>query len=78
MNMSSPLLQGEILEVIKSKSSIRFEDLFKEIKKIDPDVEEKDILRVLLKMEILGMVNVTRLSKKDFLIELIERDKAII
>jgi len=72
MNMPSPLLQSEVLEIIKSRNSIQFDDLFREIRKVDSDAQEKDILRILMKLELLGMVSVTRLAKKNLLIELVK------
>ena len=78
MNMSSPLLQSEVLEIIKSRNSIRFEELFKEARKVDADVEEKDISRVLMKLELLGIVTVTRLAKKNFLIEFVKKEQSAI
>ena len=75
MNMSSPLLQSEVLEIIKSRNSIQFEDLVREIRKVDPAVQEKDTMGILLKLELLGMITVRRLAKKNLLIEFIKKEQ---
>ncbi len=76
MNTPSILLQSEVLNIIRSKNSIKLEDLLREVKKVDPDVQERDILRVLMKLELLGTITVVRLAKKNLLIEFVKKEQS--
>jgi len=71
MSNEAPLLKSEVLEILKAKKAVQFEDLFREVRKTYPDTTEKDLTSTLLKFEIMGLVVTTRLSKKDIRVELL-------
>jgi Fe2+ or Zn2+ uptake regulation protein len=69
MSNEAPLLKSEILEILKVKKAVQFEDLLREVRKTYPDTSEKDLMSTLIKFEIMGLIVTTRLSKKDIRIE---------
>jgi len=71
MSNEAPLLKSEILEILKSKKAIQFEDLLREVRKTYPDTSEKDLMSTLIKFEIMGLIVTSRLSKKDIRVELL-------
>ncbi len=75
MSTPSVLLPSEVLNIIKSKNSIKLEDLLKEVKKSDPEVQEKDIVRILMRLELSGTISAVRLAKKNLLIEYVRKDQ---
>lgn len=75
MSTPSVLLPSEVLNIIKTKNSIKLEDLLKEIRKSDPEVQEKDVARILMRLELSGTISVVRLAKKNLLIEYLRKDQ---
>jgi Fe2+ or Zn2+ uptake regulation protein len=71
MSNEAPLLKSEILEILKVKKAVQFEDLLREVRKTYPDTSEKDLMSTLIKFEIMGLIVTTRLSKKDIRVELL-------
>jgi Fe2+ or Zn2+ uptake regulation protein len=71
MSNEAPLLKSEILEILKVKKAVQFEDLLREVRKTYPDTSEKDLMSTLIKFEIMGLIVTIRLSKKDIRIELL-------
>jgi Fe2+ or Zn2+ uptake regulation protein len=71
MSNEAPLLKSEILEILKVKKAVQFEDLLREVRKTYPDTSEKDLMSTLIKFEIMGLIATIRLSKKDIRIELL-------
>jgi Fe2+ or Zn2+ uptake regulation protein len=71
MSNEAPLLKSEILEILKVKKAVQFEDLLREVRKTYPDTSEKDLMSTLIKFEIMGLIVTIRLSKKDIRVELL-------
>ena len=47
MSNEAPLLKSEILEILKVKKAVQFEDLLREVRKTYPDTSEKDLTSTL-------------------------------
>jgi len=72
MSDQAPLLRSEVSEILEEKKAIQFDDLLREVRKTYSDASEKDIMSVLIKFEIMGLIVTTRLSKKNLRIELLK------
>jgi len=71
MSDQAPLLRSEVSEILEEKKAIQFDDLLREVRKTYSDASEKDIMSVLIKFEMMGLIVTTRLSKKNLRIELL-------
>lgn len=68
--MQWKLLPSNIVDTLKRNGALKFEELHKRIKKRFNDLSENDLERMLMKMEIQGLVKVYRLPRGKKRIEL--------
>lgn len=66
-------LQTEIVTMLQKKGAIADTDLLKELKDSYGDVSFREVNRALMKLELIGIVRVSRLLKKKRRVELVER-----
>ena len=65
-------LQTEIVTMLQKKRAIADTDLLKELKDSYGDVSFREVNRALMKLELIGIVRVSRLLKKKRRVELVE------
>ncbi|MFC1506045.1 hypothetical protein ACFLQ6_03125 [Thermoproteota archaeon] len=65
-------LQTEIVTMLQKKGAIADTDLLKELKDSYGDVSFREVNRALMKLELIGIVRVSRLLKKKRRVELVE------
>ena len=65
-------LQTEIVTILQKKGAIADTDLHKELKDSYGDVSFRELNRALMKLELIGIVRVSRLLKKKRRVELVE------
>lgn len=68
--MQWKLLPSTIVDTLKRNGALKFEDLHKRTKKRFNDLSENDLERILMQMEIQGLVKVYRLPRGKKRIEL--------
>ncbi|TRO50513.1 hypothetical protein E2P71_10405 [Candidatus Bathyarchaeota archaeon] len=66
-------LQTEIVTILQKKGAIADTDLHKELKDSYGDVSFREINGTLMKLELIGIIRVSRLLKKKRRVELVER-----
>ena len=65
-------LQSEIVTLLQKKGAIADTDLHKELKDSYGDVSFRELNRSLMKLELIGIIRVSRLLKKKRRVELVE------
>ena len=65
-------LQTEIVTMLQKKGAIADTDLLKELKDSYGDVSFREVNRALMKLELIGIVRVSRLLKRKRRVELVE------
>ncbi len=68
--MQWKLLPSTIVDTLERNGALKFEDLHKRTKKRFNDLSENDLERILMQMEIQGLVKVYRLPRGKKRIEL--------
>jgi Fe2+ or Zn2+ uptake regulation protein len=66
-------LQYEIVTMLQKKGAIADTDLHKELKESYGDVSFREVNRALMKLELIGIIRVSRLLKKKRRVELVEK-----
>ncbi len=68
--MQWKLLPSNIVDTLKRNGALKFEELHKRTKKRFNDLSENDLERILMRMEIQGLVKIYRLPRGKKRIEL--------
>jgi hypothetical protein len=68
--MDTKLISPKIVELLERYGALKFDDLFKRVKKFNSDFNENDLNTKLMKMEIQGLVKVYRIPRGKRRVEL--------
>lgn len=68
--MDTKLIPQKIVELLERYGALKFDDLFKRVKKFNSGLNENDLNNQLMKMEIQGLVKVYRIPRGKRRVEL--------
>ncbi len=68
--MDTKLIPPKIIELLERNGALKFDDLYKRVKKFNSDFNENDLNNQLMKMEIQGLVKVYRIPRGKRRVEL--------
>ena len=68
--MGAKLIPSTVVEALGKSGAQEFDDLLKQVQKYQSDINENDFSKILMEMEIQGLVRVTRMAKGKRRIEL--------
>jgi cobalamin biosynthesis Co2+ chelatase CbiK len=68
--MDVKLIPSTIVEVLGRVGAQEFDDLLKQVQKYQSDINETELGKILMEMEIQGLVRVTKMTKGKRRIEL--------
>jgi hypothetical protein len=68
--MDVKLIPAKVMELLERNGALKFDDLYKRVKKSHSVFTEEDLNTLLMKMEIQGLVKVYRIPKGKRRIEL--------
>ena len=69
--MDAKLIPSTVVEALGRNGASEFDDLLKQVQKYQSDINENDFAKILMEMEVQGLVRVTRLAKGKRRIELV-------
>jgi len=61
--MSTLILPSAIIEALNNKGAQEFDDLFKMVQKIHNDINQNDFNKILMEMELQGLIRVSKLAR---------------
>jgi Ca2+-binding EF-hand superfamily protein len=61
--MSTLMLPSAIIEALNNKGAQEFDDLFKMVQKIHNDINQNDFNKILMEMELQGIIRVSKLAR---------------
>lgn len=61
--MSTLMLPSAIIEALNNKGAQEFDDLFKMVQKIHNDINQNDFNKILMEMELQGLIRVSKLAR---------------
>lgn len=68
--MDTKLIPPKIIELLERNGALKFDDLYKRVKKFNSEFNENDLNNQLMKMEIQGLVKVYRIPRGKRRVEL--------
>ena len=68
--MDTKLIPPKIMELLERNGALKFDDLYKRVKKFNSNFTEQDLNTQLMKMEIQGLVKVYRIPRGKRRVEL--------
>jgi DNA-binding HxlR family transcriptional regulator len=68
--MDAKLIPSTIVEALGKSGAQEFDDLLKQVQKFQKDINETELGKILMEMEIQGLVRVTKMAKGKRRIEL--------
>ncbi len=68
--MDAKLIPSTIVEALGKSGAQEFDDLLKQVQKFQRDINETEVGKILMEMEIQGLVRVTKMAKGKRRIEL--------
>ena len=68
--MDTKLIPSTVVEALGRGGAQEFNDLFKQVQKYQSDINETEFNKILMEMEIQGLIRVTRMTKGRKRIEL--------
>jgi hypothetical protein len=68
--MDTKLIPSTVVEALGRGGAQEFDDLFKQVQKYQSDINETEFNKILMEMEIQGLIRVTRMTKGRKRIEL--------
>lgn len=68
--MDAKLIPSTVIEALGKSGAMEFDDLFKQVQKYQKDINETEFSKLLMEMEIQGLVRVTKMAKGKRRIEL--------
>ena len=68
--MDTKLIPPKIIELLERNGALKFDDLYKRVKKFNSEFNENDLNNQLMKMEIHGLVKVYRIPRGKRRVEL--------
>ena len=68
--MDTKLIPSTVVEALGRGGAQEFDDLFKQVQKYQSDINETEFSKILMEMEIQGLIRVTRMTKGRKRIEL--------
>jgi hypothetical protein len=68
--MDAKLIPSTVVEALGKSGAQEFDDLLKQVQKYQSDINEAEFSKILMEMEIQGLVRVTRMAKGKRRIEL--------
>ncbi|MBN1682248.1 hypothetical protein JW865_01685 [Candidatus Bathyarchaeota archaeon] len=67
--MSTLMIPSAIIEALNNKGSLELDDLYKMVQKIHNDINQNDFNKILMEMEIQGLIRVSKLARNKRRIE---------
>ena len=61
--MDVKLIPGTVIESLGRSGAADFDDLFKQVQKLHGDLNQNDFNKILMEMEVQGLIRVTRMTK---------------
>ncbi len=61
--MSTLMIPSAIVEALNNKGAQEFDDLFKMVQKIHNDINQNDFNKILMEMELQGLIRVSKLAR---------------
>jgi hypothetical protein len=68
--MDAKLIPSTVVEALGKNGAQEFDDLLKQVQKFQKDINETEFGKILMEMEIQGLVRVTRMARGKRRIEL--------
>ena len=68
--MDAKLIPSTVVEALGKNGAQEFDDLLKQVQKFQEDINETEFGKILMEMEIQGLVRVTKMAKGKRRIEL--------
>lgn len=68
--MDAKLIPSTVIEALGKSGAMEFDDLLKQVQKYQKDINETEFSKLLMEMEIQGLVRVTKMAKGKRRIEL--------
>jgi len=68
--MDEKLIPARIVELLERNGALKFDELYKRVRKSEKELSENDLNSLLMKMEIQGLVRVYRIPRGKRRIEL--------
>ena len=69
--MDAKLIPSTIVEALGKGGALEFDDLLKQVQKYQNGINETELEKILMEMEIQGLVRVTKMAKGKRRIELV-------
>lgn len=57
------MIPSAIVEALNNKGAQEFDDLFKMVQKIHSDINQNDFNKILMEMELQGLIRVSKLAR---------------
>ncbi len=68
--MDTKMIPSTILESLNKSGAMEFDELFKAVQKVQSDINQHDFNRILMDMEVQGLIRVSRMARGKRRIEL--------